>query len=68
MSDGVGDSLGGEAHGEIFIPDDTPDMDTNAFGDGEACIESMPESPPVCCGSMYNEFLLSSGNIGKIKL
>lgn len=75
MIDGVGDSLGGEGHGDVFIPDDPPVMDTNAFGDGEACIESIPESA-VCCGSMYNEFLLSmavsflwsSGSIGKIKL
>lgn len=59
MRDGVGDSLGGEAHGDIFTPDETPDIDTKAFGDGEACIESMPESP-VCCGSMYNEFRLST--------
>lgn len=58
MSDGVGDSLGGDVHGDIFIPDDTPGIETNAFGDGEACIESMPESPG-CVGSMYNEFLLS---------
>lgn len=73
VSDGVGDSLGGDVHGDILIPDETPGMETNAFGDGEACIESMPESP-VCCGSMYNEFLLlisfrwSYGRMGKIKL
>lgn len=75
VRDGVGDSFGGEVHGEIFIPDDTPGIETNAFGDGEAWIESMPESP-VCCASIYNEFLLlivnsfrwPSGSIGKIKL
>lgn len=50
--------LGGEAHGDIFILDDVPAMETNAFGDGDACIESIPESP-VCSGSMYKEFLLS---------
>lgn len=59
MRDGVGDSFGGEAHGDIFIPDEAPVIDTNAFGEGEACIESMPESP-VCCGSMYNELRLST--------
>lgn len=75
LSDGVGELFGGEAHGDTFTPDDTPGMETNAFGDGDACIESIPESP-VCSGSMYKEFLLSllisfcwsSGNIGKIKL
>jgi hypothetical protein len=45
VSDGVGDPLGGDAHGDIFIPDDTPGMAIIAFGDGDACIESMPESP-----------------------
>lgn len=49
--EGVGEPLGGGVHGEEFLS-------ILAIGDGEAWIESMPESP-VCNLSLFNELLLS---------
>lgn len=66
MIDGEGEPFGGLFIGDTGL-DDTlalapkpptllppPGSVTNAFGDGDACIESMPESP-ACSGSINNE-------------
>lgn len=57
LIDGEGEPFGGLLIGETGFDDDAfaaPGNVTNAFGDGDACTESIPESP-ACNGSINNE-------------
>lgn len=53
LNDGVGEP-DGEWHGDVTIGGTTPGRHAAAFGDGDACIESIPESP-ACKWSQNKE-------------
>lgn len=56
LSDGVGEPIG-DWHGDVMIGGTTPGKQAAAFGDGDAWMESIPESP-ACRWSQKDEFRL----------